>query len=88
MNTLFMGIHWPSDPASCLCTTLSPSIREGCQVSAFLRLGRESDVIIFDGVLLAPRSRMSKCLLSKAGTGPLSLPHEGKKIGRMRNEAS
>ena len=57
-------------------------------MSAFLRLGRELDVIIFDGVLLALLSCTSKCLLSKGGTGPISLPHEGKKIGWIQNEES
>lgn len=57
-------------------------------MSAFLRRGRELDVIMLDGVLLVLLSRGLKCLPSKAGAGPISLPHEGKKIGQMQNEES
>lgn len=57
-------------------------------MSAFLRRGRELDVIMLDGVLLVLLSRELKCLPSKAGAGPISLPHEGKKIGQMQNEES
>ena len=52
MNILFMGIRWPVVLPT-VCELPSPSILEGCQMRAFLRLERELHVIVFDGVLCA-----------------------------------
>lgn len=62
-----------------------PSVREGCQVSAFFD-SEENLVSSFLMPSVLP-SCAFKCLLSKADAGPIRLPHEGRKC-RIKNQES